>query len=83
MNEIGHPIADGMVDAAAPEADVLTRFAQGMLGRKDAIAALGDISYSEVLDRLAERGLPLPKLPPERLEAMANEVAALLTPTER
>jgi hypothetical protein len=39
---------------------------------------LGDITYGELLDRIAERRLPLPRLPPEREGAMIDRMDALL-----
>jgi hypothetical protein len=39
---------------------------------------LGDISYGELLDLIAERRLPLPRLPDEQAEEQSNEIGRLL-----
>ncbi len=57
--------------------DPVARFARGDIGRRQAMAALG-IGYGALIDRVAERGLSLPELPPADIDRMADEVCRLL-----
>ncbi len=50
--------------------DPLVRYARDEIGRKEAMEAL-DVGYGTLLDLMAERGLPLPELPPQETDAMA------------
>lgn len=59
--------------------DPLLAFSRGEIGRRRAMDALG-IGYGELLDRLAERRLPLPHLPQAELDRM---VAVMLDVLER
>lgn len=61
----------------ATEDDAVARFARGDIGRRQAMHALG-IGYGELLDRLSERGLPLPELPAADVDRMASDVVRLL-----
>ena len=49
----------GSEPSAEPPADPLLDFSRGRVGRKEAMRLLG-VPYFTLLDRLAERGLPLP-----------------------
>ncbi len=68
--------------AQLPDADPLMLFAQGTISRQLAAHRMGDIGYGELLNRLAERGLPLPVSPPDELARMAQDVVRLLNPAE-
>ena len=57
--------------------DPLARFSRGEIGRKQAMRAL-DVSYGQLLDMLAERKLPLPEMPKQDIDRMANELVRLL-----
>jgi hypothetical protein len=72
MNVIHQPHAEQMSE------DPLIRFSRGEISRQRAMRELGDITYGELLDRIAERRLPLPRLPPEREGAMIDRMDALL-----
>lgn len=50
--------------------DPLLRFSRGEISRRRAMRELGDITYGELLERIAERRLPLPRLPPDQEVAM-------------
>lgn len=78
MNVVRRPGDTAVIPDATTAAEILARFSRGEIGRKAAMWALGDISYSELLDRMAEARLPLFSLPPEQLKAMADRVAELL-----
>ena len=65
------------------DADPVARFSRGEIGRRQAQHELGDIGYSELLDRIAERGLPLPQLPPEEIERMARDFLEVLAKAGR
>lgn len=74
MNELSHP--------ARPAHDIgdpVLAFSRGEIGRQRAMDALG-IGYGELLDRMAERRLPLPQLPKVELDRMA---AVMLDVLER
>jgi hypothetical protein len=58
--------------------DPVARFSRGEISRKQAMRLLGDISYSELLDQIAERKLPLPRLPKEEAERQSEDVGHLL-----
>lgn len=66
------PARDG-----TPSADHVLRFSNGETSRAQAMRALG-ISYSELLDLVAERRLPLPRVDDAEAEAMASMVLSLL-----
>jgi hypothetical protein len=52
--------------------DPLARFSRGELGRVEAMRALG-VDHGTLLLRLGERGLPLPSLPPDEIDRMADD----------
>lgn len=58
--------------------DPVARFSRGEISRKDAMRLLGDISYSELLDRIADRKLPLPRLPEADAKQQSEEIGRLL-----
>lgn len=58
-------------------ADPLLDFSRGRVGRKEAMRRLG-LTYFELLDRLAERALPLPALPEKEIEQMARDMNRML-----
>lgn len=74
MNELSHPPRP-----ARDIGDPLLAFSRGEIGRQRAMDALG-IGYGELLDRLADRRLPLPQLPEAELDRM---VAVMLDVLER
>lgn len=63
--------------SAEPPADPLLDFSRGRVGRKEAMRQLG-ITYFELLDRLAARGLPLPALPDKETGQMARDMNRML-----
>lgn len=69
MNELSRPACD--------IGDPLLSFSRGEIGRQRAMDALG-IGYGELLDRLAERRLPLPQLPKAELDRMAAVMLEVL-----
>lgn len=58
--------------------DPVLRFSRGEVSRQRAMRDLGDISYGELLERLAKRRLPLPRLPQEQEDAMVERLEELL-----
>lgn len=76
MNVVHRPTGAGAEDA-------VLRFSRGEISRKRAMALLGDISYSELLDRLAAQGLALPRMPAAELERMTQDVERLLAQAGR
>lgn len=54
------------------------RFSAGTLDANEAIRRAGLHCYGELLDGLALRGLPMPRLPEDRLEHMAKTIVILL-----
>jgi len=69
----GTHLAPGKGDRA-----VLLDFSEGRISRLTAMHRLGGISYSELLDRIAEAGLTLPQVSDEEAERMANTMNAVL-----
>ncbi len=67
------------VAGAGPAAgsDPVLLFSQGVISRKQAMRQLG-ITYGELLDRVADRGLPLPRLSDAETDAMADVFVALM-----
>ena len=61
--------------------DALEDFSRGLIGRKDAMRMLG-VTYFELLDMLAKRGLKLPTLPNGELQQMARGMNRLLDEAE-
>lgn len=57
--------------------DPVLLFSQGGNSRKQAMRQLG-ISYSELLDFVADRSLPLPRVSDEETDRMADMMVALL-----
>ena len=68
----------GAVDAGlAAGSDPVLLFSQGAISRKQAMRRLG-IEYGELLDRVAYRSLPLPRVSDEEADRMAGVVVALM-----
>lgn len=51
--------------------DPLSAYSAGLLGRQEAMAALG-VGYGDLLEGLASRGLPVPVLPDPEVRRMAD-----------
>ena len=78
---IGFPAPDWQSRVVRPleqasTPDHLLLFSNGEISRKQAMRHL-EVSYSELLDRLANRELPLPRVSAEQAEAMANLIVSL------
>ena len=56
---------------------ILTDFSRGLISRQKAMHKLG-ADYSELLDMLAERRLPIPKLSDEEVRREAEKMVAFL-----
>lgn len=54
------------------------RFSAGTLDANETIRRAGLHCYGELLDGLALRGLPIPRLPEDRLKQMAQTIVILL-----
>lgn len=67
----------GYKDPQAPSNNPLVAFSEGRMSKEAAIRALGLRDYAQLLIRLGEHGLPLPKLPAHEVEAMADSFARL------
>jgi hypothetical protein len=50
----------------------------GVFDRRQAMQELGAISYGELLDRIAARGLPLPRVSKEQEDAIVERLDAVL-----
>jgi hypothetical protein len=74
---LAHKHQSGPGQIAEP-VDPVVLFSRGKISRYQAMRALGDISYGELIEMIAERGLSLPELPPEDLDRMAADVLRLL-----
>jgi hypothetical protein len=57
--------------------DPVLLFSQGEISRKQAMRQLG-ITYGELLDFVADRSLPLPRVSDEETDRMADMMVALL-----
>ena len=57
--------------------DLVLLFSQGVISRKQAMRQLG-IEYGELLDLVADRSLPLPRLSDEATDRMADLIVALM-----
>jgi hypothetical protein len=68
---------DGSGRAAEPVDPVLL-FSRGAISRKQAMRDLGDISYGELIDKIADRGLSLPELAADEVDRMADDVVYML-----
>lgn len=60
-------------------ADQVLLFSRGEISRAQAMRSLG-IGYSELLDRIAVRELPLPRVDDAEADRMADMLVALLEP---
>lgn len=56
--------------------DALARYARDEIGCHEAMRAL-DVDYGTLLDRMARRGLSVPRVPDEQAEAMARTFAQI------
>lgn len=65
------------VAGPATGSDPVLLFSRGVTSRKQAMRQLG-ITYGELLDRVADRGLPLPRLSDAETDAMADVFVALM-----
>lgn len=65
----------GYREQQAQADDPLVAFSEGRMARAAAIRALGLRDYAQLLIRLGEHDLPLPKLPAHEVEAMADSFA--------
>ena len=75
---VSREAADGVTGAEpATDSDPVLLFSQGVISRKQAMRQLG-IEYSELLDRVADRSLPLPRLSDAETDAMADVFVALM-----
>lgn len=54
------------------------RFSAGTLDANETIRRAGLHCYGELLDGLALRGLPIPRVPEDRLKQMAKTIVMLL-----
>ena len=63
--------------SVGPTGDPLWDFSKGFIGRKDAMRMMG-VSYFELLDLLAEKGLKLPSLPDKEISQMAQDMNRIL-----
>lgn len=70
-------VAERIRNMQAEKEDVLERFSRGELGRLQAMRKL-DMSYSELLDHLAKKGLDLPRVPRDEAERMGRDLNELL-----
>jgi hypothetical protein len=64
-------LTEGSAQADPARDDPVSAFAAMRIGRQEAMRLLG-IDYGRLLDRLAARGLDLPRLPDEETSAMAD-----------
>lgn len=78
MNHASRPRPDSSPATLHRLGDPVVLFSRGEIGRKEAMRLLGDIGYSELLERIADRGLPLPRLPREEAERQSEEIGRLL-----
>jgi hypothetical protein len=70
--------AERRANRNAASTDPVLSFSQGEISRRQAMRALGDIDYGELIDLLSRRGLKLPELPPEEIDRMAKGLNKLL-----
>ena len=68
---------DGLAGTGQAAVDPVLLFSQGVISRKQAMRQLG-IEYGELLDRVADRSLPLPRLGDAETDAMADVFVALM-----
>ena len=57
--------------------DPVLLFSQGEISRKQAMRIM-DIAYGDLLDRIADRGLPLPRVSDAEADRMADMFVTLL-----
>lgn len=69
--------ADFSKPALTPGEDPILRFSVGDIGRKQAMRML-DVSYGELLDRVADRRLALPLMPREERHRMVTAMMRVL-----
>ncbi len=75
---VGHKAIEGVAGAGPViESDPVLLFSLGVISRKQAMRQLG-VTYGELLDRVADRGLPLPRLSDAETDAMADVFVALM-----
>ena len=75
---VSREAVDGMSGVEpATGSDPVLLFSQGVISRKQAMRQLG-IEYGELLDRVADRSLPLPRVSEEEADRMADVVVALM-----
>jgi len=75
---VGLQTTEGVAGAGpATWSDPVLLFSQGVISRKQAMRQLG-ITYGELLDRVAERSLPLPRLSDPETNAMADVFVAFM-----
>ena len=80
---VSHKAGDTSADTErAAGSDHVLLFSQGVISRKQAMRHLG-ISYGELLDRVADRSLPLPRVSEDEANRMADVVVALMNLHER
>ena len=69
-------------DLAGSTDDAVALFSGGMMSRQTAMRALG-VSYGELLDLVADRALPLPRVADDIAERMAVTIVGLLDDAAR
>ncbi len=67
---------------AGSQEDEVALFSAGVISRQTAMRALG-VSYGELLDLIAERGLPLPRVSDEVADRMAGTIVMLVDDARR
>ena len=67
---------------ALSEADALAAFSRGEMSALELRRRMGDATYGEVLQRLAERDLPLPRAPTAGRDADLARARAWLFPVD-
>ena len=73
------PAASIGAAAKVAVADHVLLFSRGEISRAQAMRSLG-IGYSELLDRIAARNLPLPRVDDAEADRMTDMLVALLGP---
>ncbi|MBY0337529.1 MAG: hypothetical protein K2X11_12995 [Acetobacteraceae bacterium] len=62
--------------------DPLVAFSEGRKSKDAAVAELRLHGYSDLMLALGQRGLPIPCLPPDEVEAMSDIMVRLIHPAE-